>query len=323
VDKFDRIFALHHILASRRTPIGLDDLMARLECTKATVYRLLHALETYLGAPVARHKELGGFHYQITPNGRTFELPGLWFSAQELQALVAFHRLLQTLEPGLLADHVSPFAKRIDELLQHKHLGLGESERRIRILAIAARPVGQWFNVAAAGVLQRRQLNLRYHSRSRDEVTERVVSPQRLTHYRDNWHLDAWDHFRNDLRTFAVDRIRHATELDDQALDVAERDLEEHYASAYGIFAGKANKIAVLRFSRKCARWVADERWHPQQTGQFLTDGRYELRIPYRDPRELTMDIMRYGVGVEVVAPEILRRQVSKGLREALAQYGA
>ena len=322
MDKFDRIYQLHRILAGRRTPIALEDLMERLECSKATAYRLMHALEHYLGAPIERDGELGGFRYRLGPESQSFELPGLWFSAEELQALVVFQRLLQAMQPGLLDEHLSPLAKRLDELLQHKRLGLGEAARRIRILGMAARPAGDWFQVAAGGVLQRRRLRIGYHSRSRDELTERVVSPQRLTRYRDNWYLDAWDHLRKGLRSFSVDRIRHATELTEPAEDIPERELDEHYASAYGIFAGKANKTAVLRFSRERARWVADERWHPKQRGQYLTDGRYELSIPYRDSRELVMDILRHGAEVEVVEPEVLRTEVAGALRRALEQYG-
>jgi hypothetical protein len=39
MDKFDRIFHLHAILADRRTAIPLEDLMARLECSKAHAVR--------------------------------------------------------------------------------------------------------------------------------------------------------------------------------------------------------------------------------------------------------------------------------------------
>jgi hypothetical protein len=39
VDKFDRIFQVHAILSARRTPIALEDLMARLECSKSTLHR--------------------------------------------------------------------------------------------------------------------------------------------------------------------------------------------------------------------------------------------------------------------------------------------
>jgi predicted DNA-binding transcriptional regulator YafY len=68
---------------------------------------------------------------------------------------------------------------------------------------------------------------------------------------------------------------------------------------------------------------VAQERWHSAQQGRFLEDGRYELRVPYRDPRELIMDILKYGADVEVVAPEGLRQAVTAELREALARYEA
>ena len=67
---------------------------------------------------------------------------------------------------------------------------------------------------------------------------------------------------------------------------------------------------------------MADERWHPQQASQFLTDGRYELCIPYRDQRELVMDILKYGPDVEVVAPEALREAIVEQLKGALRQYG-
>ena len=168
---------------------------------------------------------------------------------------------------------------------------------------------------------QRRKLRLRYHGRERDDITERTVSPQRIAHYRDNWYLDAWCELRKGLRSFAMDRVKNALETTDKAIDVAEKELNDHYASSYGIFAGKANKTALLRFSAERARWVADERWHPQQVGQFLTDGRYELRIPYREDKELIMDILRHGAAVEVISPEVLRLAVQEQLQCAIAQY--
>ena len=81
------------------------------------------------------------------------------------------------------------------------------------------------------------------------------------------------------------------------------------------------DKTAVLHFSAERARWVADEQWHPQQVGQYLTDGRYELQIPYRDERELVMDILRHGAEVEVVGPAALRETVAAQLKSALARY--
>ena len=321
MDKFDRIYQLHNVLRNRRTPISRADLVLKLECSEPTIFRLIRILRDILGAPLQHDDEIGGYYYERTAQGGTYELPGLWFNAKELQALLVFERLFENLEPGLLREHLKPLSSRIDELLNSKHLGLSEAATRVRVLGMAARPAGEWFHVLASATLQRRKLRLQYHGRGRDDLTQRTVSPQRIVHYRDNWYLDAWCELRKGLRSFAVDRVKQAVETTEKAQDVAENDLNEHYASSYGIFAGKANKTAVLRFSAERARWVADERWHPQQVGQYLMDGRFELQIPYRDERELIMDIMGHGAGVEVISPGTLRAGVAGQLRQALNQY--
>jgi len=323
MDKFDRIYDLHRIFAGRRTAVSLPDLQERLQCSRSTVMRLIALLRDRLGAPLVFDRDQEGYHYVPGPDGRAYELPGLWFNGQELQALLVFHRLLEGLEPGLLAEHLAPLSGRLNELLRHKRLGLSEAGHRIRLLGMAARPVGEWFRVLASATLQRHRLRLRYRSRSKDERTERAVSPQRLTRYRDNWYLDARDHLRKALRSFSVDRVEDAIELEERAEDVPDTELDEYFASSYGIFAGKATKTAILYFSAERARWVADERWHPRQVGQFLTDGRYELRLPYRDAGELVMDVLRHGSNVEVVAPDALRKAVVDELERALARYPA
>jgi proteasome accessory factor C len=321
VDKFDRIFQLHAILSSRRTAIPLEDLMAKLECSKSTLHRTINALKDYLNAPVVFDAEAGGYRYSKDAASETYELPGLWFTPRELQALAVLQCLLKDAGGGLLEEHLAPLARRLGDLTKHQRLNLGEAASRLRFPSIGARPMGKQFDAVASATLQRRKLWIEYHARSTDARSERTVSPQRITHYRETWYLDAWDEERNALRSFSIDRIERAMILEAAAFDVPESELQDHYASAYGIFGGKADKVAVLRFTRDGARWVADEKWHPQQEGAWLPDGRYELRIPYREPRELVMDLMRQGQNVEVVAPEDLRRQVRQELERAAAQY--
>jgi predicted DNA-binding transcriptional regulator YafY len=321
MDKFDRLYELHGVLSGRRTPIALPDLMARLDCSRATVLRLIALLRDKLSAPVHYERDADGYRYRPDPDGRAYELPGLWFNARELQALLTMQRVLGEIGSGLLDEHLAPLAQRIEQLLAHKRLGLSQATRRVRMAGTWSRSFGEWFDVVASATLQRQRLRLFYHGRSRDRRTERTVSPQRVVRYRDNWYLDAFDHDRRALRRFAVDRVRRAVEIDQPGVEICGRELDEHFGSAYGIFTGKASRTAVLRFSAERARWVADERWHPDQTGQFLTDGRYELRVPYRDARELIGDILRHGAEVEVVRPAQLRGAVTGALRAALQQY--
>ena len=66
---------------------------------------------------------------------------------------------------------------------------------------------------------------------------------------------------------------------------------------------------------------MADERWHSQQKGRFLPDGRFELQLPFGNARELLMDVLRYGPDAEVVAPISLREEMKQLLTLALTGY--
>ncbi|MCU7856260.1 MAG: WYL domain-containing protein, partial [Candidatus Thiodiazotropha sp. (ex Lucinoma borealis)] len=105
------------------------------------------------------------------------------------------------------------------------------------------------------------------------------------------------------------------------AREVSEAVLEKHFTVAYGIFSGKAENLARVRFTPQRARWIATEIWHPKQQTRWLEDGHYELTLPYGNPTELLMDLLKYGPDVEVVSPFGLRQAIQERLQSALDIY--
>ena len=321
MDSMQRIYRLHQVVSSRQNPVSCQALQDELECSRATVKRIIQEMRLYFNAPLEYDRSRNGYFY-AADEGRTFELPGLWFSSTEIYALLTAQQLLAQVQPGLLDAQLKPVRGRIDKILAASHLGSDEVVRRVHILRMSGRNVAlECFKVVAGALLQRNSLHISYHGRGNDQTSSREISPQRLIHYRDNWYLDAWCHTRNALRSFAVERITFAKLLPQRCRDIPDIQLDAHYASSYGIFAGEPEHIAVLRFTSEMARWVADEHWHPQQQGHMLADGNYELRIPYANPRELVMDIMKYGPDVEVLGPDELRQEVKSRLLAAMANY--
>lgn len=321
MDRFDRIFELNRILQGARQPVSRRRLQEELECSRATVKRIIEDMRLYLNAPIVYDRERNGYRYD-QGEGEMYELPGLWFNASEIRALLTMQHLLVGLQPGLLEPHVKPLLARLRTLLGSGEHSADEIERRIRILHLGARAVQlPHFESAASGVLGRKRLDIVYRGRGSDQTTSREISPQRLVHYRENWYVDAWCHLRNDLRSFSLDAIQRARLLDKAAKTVPDSELDEILASGYGIFSGRATAWAKLRFTPERARWVGAEQWHPQQKGQFEKNGSYVLELPYADPRELVMDILRHGPEVEVLEPAELRRAVQGQLEAAAARY--
>ena len=66
---------------------------------------------------------------------------------------------------------------------------------------------------------------------------------------------------------------------------------------------------------------MAQEEWHPQQQLKPQSDGSLRMRIPYSEPTELVMDVLRHGPNVRVVSPPELAQLVRDQLRETLAAY--
>jgi predicted DNA-binding transcriptional regulator YafY len=323
MDRYERIHRIHRQLKASRYPVAFETLREDLGCSRATLYRDLAFLRDALGAPLLNDSEAHAVSYARGEADR-FELPGLWLSSDELSALLVLNQLLARTGPGVLSQALAPLRERIERLLTDDGVKRRSELHRIRVTGSGARRVDEKvFRQVAAATLDRRRLRIRYRARSTGQDSVRRLSPQRLTHYRENWFLDAFDHEREALRSFAVDRIVDPVVIDEATQDMGQEQLDSHLAASYGIFSGAPKAWAVLRFSPRAARWVADEHWHTRQEGRFLDDGRYELKVPYSSSKELLMDVLRYGPEAEVLAPPALREEARILLELALSSYRA
>ena len=314
-----RLYRYKSLLSARRA-VSAEDLMASLEVSRATLKRDIAKLRDQLHVPIPFNRDLGG--YQMEAGHTDSELPGLWFSQEEILALVTIQQLLEQLQPGLLGAKLRPLKDRLTQLMNKNGLASQDMARRIRIVHAGKRKVvARSFEAVAAATMARNRLKIWHFNRQNGITTEREVSPQRLVHYRDNFYLDAWCHLRDDVRSFSIDAISRLEVLDTPAKEVSARSIDQAVGTGYGIFNGAPQAWAKLRFTPERARWVAGETWHPMQESSFDGDGSYLLSFPYSDDRELIGDIMRFGADVQVLAPPALRSKVQKGFLEAVAKY--
>jgi predicted DNA-binding transcriptional regulator YafY len=324
MDRTERFYRIQQMLQSRRY-VRTREFLDELEVSRATFKRDLEYLRDRFRAPILWDPDHEAYCFDDKVEDRAvWQLPGLWFTADELVALLTMDRLLAELEPGLLSQLTGPIRRRLRSLLESGDHTAAAIADRIRVLSMGARGIEPaHFRALSTALLSRRRVRIRHLRRLDGDVLEREVSPQRLVHYRDNWYLDSWCHKRQALRTFAVDAIDRATVLDKDAKIVGEESLERHFASGYGIFAGTDTQEAVLLFNATRARWVSHETWHPRQDGKLQLDGTYLLKFPYSREPELVMDILKYGGDVQVLAPDSLRQAVRAQLVQAIGHYEA
>lgn len=318
LERFEKILRL----ARRRTGVTMEELKRELEVSQASVKRDIEFLRSRMGCTIDWDFQEHRYFVRDLPDGGRFELPGLWFDASEVFALLMMVHLVEGMEPGLLLEHLSPMKNRLRTILAAGGKSASELETKVKLIHFAPRKVEpKHFRAVATALLEGKRLSLSYLRRDKQEHTERVISPLQLVHYRENWVLDAWCHLRGELRSFALEAIEGVAAVDLPVKSVSREDMREHFQSGYGIFAGKALHRAVLKFTPERAQWVSLETWHPDQSDYWEPDGGYILEVPYSNDQELVMDLLRFGADVKVLAPPELRARVHDALCAAARQY--
>ena len=214
-----RLLELLELLQAQPLLTGRE-LSDRLEIDPRTVRRYVAALQR-LGIPVEGQRGVGG-GYRIRPG---YRLPPLMLTDDEAVAVA-----LGVQAAGRMG--LAGSAEAVDGALVKIHRVLPDGLRR-RVEALEATldftsrarrsaPVrGDTVLLLADVIRRRRRVRGTYRAFSGDE-TRRELSPHGLVVHSGRWYLAAYDHLRDDLRTFRVDRMRRLRAISETAVDAPE-----------------------------------------------------------------------------------------------------
>uniref|UniRef100_UPI0040471829 WYL domain-containing protein n=1 Tax=Limnohabitans sp. TaxID=1907725 RepID=UPI0040471829 len=245
MSEIDRLYQYKTLLSSRRV-MSREDILHKLEISLATFKRDIAKLRDQLHTPIVFDRDLGGYRLEQTDST---ELPGMWFSQDEMLALLTIQSMIVQLEPGLLGPKLKPFQKRLDDMLASQGLDAATLTQRVRAVHAGKRRLTLTsFETVAKATLERKQIQIEHLNRESGQTLLRDISPQQLVHYRDNWYVDAWCHLRGGLRSFSIDAISRANLLDKAAKDIDLISMREQFDGGYGIFGGMPKAWAVLHY---------------------------------------------------------------------------
>jgi len=189
------------------------------------------------------------------------------------------------------------------------------------------------------------QLRITYDVAARAETTHRTVDPLRASVRDGNAYLDAWCHLAGGLRSFRMDRIVAAEELDAAVEPHPEVTLPDPAADW---FADQGEAPVVTLALQPRGRWVVEyyPTFQPDDPGQETVDARASSserrgssserseRVETADPVEVAQFrvadpawlrslLLRLGDAVQVLAPAAADQPARKAAEEALEQYRA
>lgn len=283
-----------------------------------TIRRDLDALGA-AGYPLITEHINGQTRWKLMEGFR--DIPALGFSATELMALIFSRNLLKPLEGTEIQASLNSALNKVAAALPpqgHEYvrameqmfsIGLGPHKNY--------RQHKQTIDLVSQALDKRRTAQIRYYSASRNNTGRREVDPYHLWFAAGGLYLIAYCHLRQDVRLFAVERIRSISLTDHPYQMPLGFNVEEYVHDALGIMRGRRIEVELL-FSKAAAGWVKDKSWHPSQETSLLKDGRLRMMLKVADNEELVGWVLSFGGQVRVVRPEALRERVTDEAKKVL-----
>ena len=168
-------------------------------------------------------------------------------------------------------------------------------------------------------LLHQRRLDMTYHSRSSRREKSYRIDPYRLVYAEGGLYLFAYVPLYGQVRTFAVERIRSLSPLD-ETFEPVEDLGDAAFPHSLGIHEGTPEQVE-LEFAPALASYAQERIWHPSQRIESRADGSIAVTMHVCNDGALRSWILSFGPGVRVKAPGTLARRIADDLEKARAHY--
>jgi len=318
-----RLLSIVLLLQNRGRLTG-PELAAELEVSVRTIYRDIDSL-SLSGIPVVADRGPdGGFRlldgYRTRLTGLTPDEAGTLFlaGAPDIAADLGLSEAMATTQLKLLASLPEALRDRAERVRTRFHLdapGWYHDEDDLAFLPLVAEAV--W---------QQRELSWRYH-RWAGKV-DRTVAPLGLVLKGGVWYVVAA--VEGTPRTYRVSRIISADLLATRFERPADFDLVAYWRTWSEAFNARMYPgEATIRLSpsgqRLLSFYLDSYRTRAVRASQDPPDGDgwVTARLPTEGLRQAAMELLRFGMEVQVLAPPELRRQLAELAQDVYLRYAA
>jgi proteasome accessory factor B len=311
----ERMLRIHQQIQSGSYP-NATNLALELEVSSKSIQRDLEFMRDRLQLPLEFDRHRSGYFYTEEVNA----FPAAQITEGELFALVVAEKALQQYRGTSFEKPLLSAIKKMERSLPDTiSLDLADIDRTISFRT-RAEPILNLkiFNALARATASRRQLQLIYRKPGQLETETRIVDPYHLANINGEWFLFAFDHLRNDIRTFVPGRIRSVSQTGKTFQRAPKFSLERRLRDSFGVQSGQGNFEVIIRFAADVADYIREKKWHDSQQLSELPGGKVELRMQLSGLAEVERWVLSWGGNAKVIRPPELVASVKLAARRIL-----
>jgi len=320
-DQLARQWKIIQSLIASRQGKSVPDMAQALHCHRRTVYRDLEALQA-AGFPVYTDRVGGRNHWSLLDTAKhNIPIP---FSLPELMALYFSRGMMKVLKDTVFYDSLESLFDKIKTTLPAEYIQyLGQIEDSLEVSAKPYKQYGQTLDTiekVSQAVINKKQIKIAYYTMSRKSQTRRKIAPYKIWFFDGTFYLIADCGLREDIRIFALDRIKEL-EITDESFETPEDfNIDEFMRASFGVFHGEPVHVRIW-FAADIAEYIGEKVWHHSQRIEPQKDGSIIFEAEVAGTEEIKSWALKWGAKARVLAPDSLREETRQEVEAMLANY--
>jgi predicted DNA-binding transcriptional regulator YafY len=320
-DQLARQWKIIQSLISSRQGKSVSDLAENLRCHTRTVYRDLEALQA-AGFPVYTDR-VGGRNLWALLDTAKHSIP-IPFSLPELMALYFSRGMMKVLKDTVFYDSLESLFDKIKSTLPPEYIDyLGQIEDSLEVRAKPYKQYGKIREIiekVSEAAVQKRRIEIVYYTMSRKSRTRRKVAPYKIWFFDGTFYVIANCGLREDIRIFALDRIK-ALEMTDETFETPQDfNIDEFMKSSFGVFQGQPVRVRIW-FAADIVEYIREKIWHETQRIEPQSDGSIIFEAEVAGTEEIKYWVLKWGAKARVLSPVSLREDIRLEADAMLKSY--
>jgi predicted DNA-binding transcriptional regulator YafY len=309
-DQLGRQWKIIQTLISSQTGKSAAELAQGLDCNPRTVYRDLEALQV-AGFPIYTERVDGKNLWSLLDTVK-HQMP-VPFTLTELMALYFGRDMLKVFQDTAFYESLESLLQKVRTTLPPESIKyLNNVEQTLHLAIKPYKDYGrfkEFLNRVTDAALNRKTIEIVYYTMSRRKETQRKVDPYRVWFLNGTFYLIGLCHMRNEVRIFALDRIKILHQTREAFLVPEDFSLDDFMGSSFGVYQGPPIQIKVW-FHPDVAGYIKEKIWHESQQIHSQPNGSIIFESKVAGTDEIRFWIMTWGSKAEVLEPESLREEI-------------
>jgi len=320
-EQLGRQWKIIQTLIASRVGKSAAELSEEIQCHPRTIYRDLEALQI-AGFPLYTRKEEGKKLWSLIDTFKT-HIP-IPLNLTELLALYFSRNMLSVLKNTVFYDSLASLFQKVKTTLPPDYINyLEQFEKSTMVGQKPYKQHGDYqeiINTVNQAIADKVHIEITYYTMSRKQETQRRVAPYKIWFLDGAFYIIGFCKLRNEVRLFAIDRIK-AFDLTDDPFEVSDNfSVEDFMKSSFGVFHGDTQKVKIY-FDPNVAGYIKEKIWHETQKVQDQEDGSIIFEVDVAGTDEIKFWIMQWGSGATVIEPEQLRNKIHSEADAMLHSY--